>query len=229
MSKVLWQLPRQVYTDRSHFTGEQVMADTFTLDVVQASELKHACVRNNVTNADLKVLSSGDVFAQILPILRGYGKVVVELLQLLGEIAFSGVSRFSARDSFTEPKFWLGDDFKLWFGEKVEESVKPSTLCYHKLLRSSLDAPIISALGGEEKAEVSLAEIFHLISLQPKGEEGDLLTSGYANIFYVRGVNNVLRVVRVYWYGGRWYVRAHETSYPHEWYDENRVFSRKTT
>ncbi|MEK7139632.1 MAG: hypothetical protein AAB817_02945 [Patescibacteria group bacterium] len=47
------------------------------LDVGQANEIKLAARRAGATNADLKSLSEGDMFAQILPVLRGLGEVVV--------------------------------------------------------------------------------------------------------------------------------------------------------
>lgn len=212
------------------------MADQFILDVVQASELKFAAERNGVTNADLKKLSSGDMFAQILPVLRGYGKVVVEdTLRFVGEMVFPGVVKFIARDNFvlnthTGAKVkisYFGDNFKNWFLSKIEADIPTSTLVYGELAKNSLDEPIIQSLGGEEKAETSLAEVFHLMSLQSAGEYGALLTNGYANIFYVRDAGGTLRVVVVYWNGDGWGVNADSTSSPGEWYAGRRVFSCK--
>lgn len=48
------------------------------LDVGQANELKLAARRAKATNADLKALSEGEMFARILPVLRGLGEVVVK-------------------------------------------------------------------------------------------------------------------------------------------------------
>lgn len=47
------------------------------LDVGQANEIKLAARRAGATNADLKRLTEGDTFAQILPIIRGLGEVVI--------------------------------------------------------------------------------------------------------------------------------------------------------
>lgn len=52
-------------------------ATDFMLDVGQANELKLAARRAGATNADLKKLCEGDVFAQILPVIRGLGEVIV--------------------------------------------------------------------------------------------------------------------------------------------------------
>ncbi len=51
--------------------------DELMLDVGQANEIKLAARRAGATNADLKRLSEGDVFSQILPVLRGLGEVTI--------------------------------------------------------------------------------------------------------------------------------------------------------
>ena len=48
------------------------------LDVGQANELKMAARRAKATNADLKRLSEGDMFALILPVIRGTAEVVAK-------------------------------------------------------------------------------------------------------------------------------------------------------
>ena len=47
------------------------------LDVSQAHEFKLACRRVGVTNAEIKRLSEGDLLATLLPVIRGFGKVVI--------------------------------------------------------------------------------------------------------------------------------------------------------
>lgn len=56
------------------------MSEDLMLDVGQANEIKLAARRAGATNADLKRLSEGDMFVQILPILRGQAKVVSALI-----------------------------------------------------------------------------------------------------------------------------------------------------
>lgn len=216
------------------------MSDTFTtdaeftLDVVQAAEIKYAVVRNGGNNADLKALSSEDMFAKILPILRGYGKVVVELFQHLGEVAFPGATNFVASEHFikdtsvsTKVKIsGFGSNFSAWFLGKGETQVAP-TIRYDKLLQWAKATVILAFLGGEVPAEMSLAEILHLTSLQPNGEAGALLVNEWANIFFVRDVNGVLRLVRVHWDGDGWSFYAYETSDVSEWDADDQVFSRK--
>lgn len=47
------------------------------LDVGQANEIKMAARRAGATNADLKKLSTSDMFAKILPVIRGLAQVVI--------------------------------------------------------------------------------------------------------------------------------------------------------
>ena len=123
---------------------------------------------------------------------------------------------------------YLGDKFKAWFLDKIEEPFAGSTLRSFKLRESSLDGPIIAELGGEVRAETTLAEVYALIERQKSGESGILLTNGWANIFYVRDSTGVLRAVFVDWYGAGWHVRASAVSDPRRWDDGRRVFSRSS-
>ena len=159
-------------------------------------------------------------------------RAVVSLLEFISTINISATTgRFVTRDKFKLKKnsgicSYLGDNFTNWFLGKIEEPIGEQTLRYAKLRKSSLDSPIISELGGEEKAETTLAEVFSLMDKQFSGEEGVLLTNGWANIFYVKDRSGVLRSVIVYWYDGGWGADAYEVSYPYGWHAGNQVFSR---
>jgi len=157
-----------------------------------------------------------------------YGQIVkqVQVLEKVGKVAFPGAKKFVASDKFTEPKFWLSEAFKTWMLPKVEKGVKPSTLAYGKIIQALIDEAIIRALGGIKKAEISLAEIFYLMSFQPNGDEGVLLTNGRANIFYVKDVKGILRIVGVGWRHGQWNLYTNQTSIQHGWGVEGRAFSR---
>ena len=123
---------------------------------------------------------------------------------------------------------YIGDNVKAWFlkGDGlIEAPMGESTLYYHKLERSSQDGPIIEALGGKDKAISTFAQIHALMTNQPNGEKGVLLTNGYVNIFYLKDVNGVLRTVSVYWYVDDWHVYAFPVEYQLEWHDGSQVFS----
>ena len=124
---------------------------------------------------------------------------------------------------------YLGDNFKENFLGKIEESFAGSTLRYGRLKKSSVDAPIIAELGGEVKAETSLAEMFALMRQQPSGESGALLTNGYANIFYIRDKNRMLWAVYCNWDDGVCNVDAYSVDNPLGWGDGLQVFSRSSS
>lgn len=142
---------------------------------------------------------------------------------------------FAAKDHFvvnTKPSapvriasLW-GDT--AWFTEKVEYPFRGSTLKYGKLSRWSVDGPMIAELGGEEQAETTLTELFALMSAQPNGKSGPLLTDGRVNIFYIKDATGSLSAVHVRWHAidGGWHVNASSVTYPCEWHDGSRVFFR---
>jgi hypothetical protein len=126
---------------------------------------------------------------------------------------------------------YLGDNFNAWFlnGDgKIEEPIAEQCLRFGKLRKFSVDGPILEELGGEAKAETTLSEMWDLMLKQAKGEKGDLLTNGYANIFYIRDSAGVLRLVRVCWYDDGWYVSAFSVEYPFWWHVGDQVFSRNS-
>ncbi len=124
--------------------------------------------------------------------------------------------------------YFVSDYFKQCFYGKTEEAFGGSTLNYGKLSRSSVDGPIIAELGGKAKAETTLTEVYALMEVQKNGEKDPLLTNGYANIFYVRDINGVLRAVVVYWNGVGWRVDADGVTHPGAWDVGDQVFSRNS-
>ena len=184
----------------------------------------------------LQIIKDDPDFAKRL--LAKNGEPVTELLlEPVGTIAVSATAeRFVAKDKFmidTGRKAlvkisYLGDNFTEWFLGKTERPFAESTLRYSNLRKDSLDVPIVSELGGEEKAETTLAEIYTLMELQRDGRVGVLLNNGYANIFYVRGGVLVLRAVSVLWGGDGWNLIAYPLGNPRGWDAGRQVFSRNS-
>jgi len=121
---------------------------------------------------------------------------------------------------------WLSGDFKDWFLLKVENPFPGSEIVARQLIKRSVDAPILKELGGNEKAETTLAEVYAMMQKQANGKSGALLINGWANIFYVKDISGTLRAVRVYWFDDGWFVHAYSIELPHEWDAGHRVFSR---
>ena len=149
-----------------------------------------------------------------------------------GEITISPTTeRFIAREKFSMQsgiRFHIESNFEHWFIDQIEEPFGGSILRYGELLRYSMDSLIIHELGGEDKSETSLTEIFTLIAKQPLGEEGILLTNAAATVFYVRAQNvkNALCYVCAEWNLGC-YLSANPFDIPGVWPHGGLVFSRK--
>ena len=168
------------------------------------------------------------------------GLVVVPepILTFLSTITIpSTTSQFVAKDKFVVNMSddapvkisHLGGNFTTWFlngSGKTEDPISGQTLRYAELCKASVDAPIIAELGGEAKSETTLAELFFLVEKQKCGEDGVLLNNGWANIFYVRDQDGLLRAVRVGWLVVGWYLYADALEVPRGWRDGNQVFSR---
>ncbi len=143
-------------------------------------------------------------------------------------------NKFIAKDNFVvnteDPAVvkisHVGDNFKKWFINKIEGPAIASIICGRDLTKDSLDELILKELGGQEKAETTLTEIFVMMKNQANGSAGNLLTNGYSNIFYVRDIKNMLRAVRVDWDDGGWDVGACSVEHPDWWDAGDRVFSR---
>ena len=196
---------------------------------------KYADVTAGQTEACINRLGGWDNFLRFI---GGEGKVIFEtivnlLLAPLGTILIPTSSgQFIVRDNFVKDTSknakvkisYVGDNFKAWFGGMIETPKGETTLRYSKLLKASIDGPILAELGNN--AEVSLQHIFALMEMQKNGEAGFLLNNGWANIFYIRDKDGVLRTARVYWNVEGWRVNAYEISNPSGWCVGIRVFSQ---
>ncbi len=142
--------------------------------------------------------------------------------KILGSVIFYSDSTFFSPDFSSEGINLQFDD---WFGSKKEEDawriITPLMITYEKVS----DQEIIDNLGGEEKAEVKLADIWRLLCRQ-EYEWGTLQAEGQANIFYVRDREGVLRVVIIHWGYSNWVINAFRLN-EHEWKAGGWVFSYK--
>ena len=109
--------------------------------------------------------------------------------------------------------------------QKVE-SMEALALPYSDLDEdSAYDSRIGSSLGqGYEFSETEVCYVIdRLVSRQLNGEDGDLLTNGYANLFYIKNGS----VVDVRWYTGHrdWFIDDWDRE-TDRWLRGIRVFSR---
>jgi hypothetical protein len=156
-------------------------------------------------------------------------KVLAGLLELTGEpTKMSAIERFVARDKFVVnrqgelPISYLGDNFRNNFLDVVEENVPACTLKQRKLLKASVDTPILNALGDKdlakiEKARSALAHTFDYLKTDDRSKW---------YIFYVADAKGIVWAVSAYWDGDGWYVGADPVSDPDQWRAFNHVVSR---
>ncbi|MFA6295288.1 MAG: hypothetical protein WC666_02590 [Candidatus Paceibacterota bacterium] len=162
-----------------------------------------------------------------LPILKFICKVTIP----------ATTSRFVAKEKFVINKredalvriSGLGKVFVSCFldGEgKIEDLLDEQTLCCYGLQRSSKDLPIVHELGGVERSETTLSELFSLLEKQGKGTEGVLLNrTDSNNIFFVRVKEDLFRGVGVRWKTDGWYIGAGEIESSGSHDARSRVFS----
>lgn len=110
---------------------------------------------------------------------------------------------------------WVDSDFKNEY--KDEEFEMGTVMKSTKLTKSMNDAEIIKEFGVEE---CTLGDVLATLNAAT-----DDMKDGFSNLFYIKGHSS--HVVRVYWYGGRWRVRAWDRR-DISWYGGERVFSPAT-
>lgn len=121
----------------------------------------------------------------------------------------------------------LSSDFEESFIGKTEAAIaEKTTFFYHKLMKNTADESIIAEIGGKEKAETTLTEMFFLMKRQGNGNSGLLLANGYMNIFYIRDIDGLLWAVSCAWLNDGWYVDANYIDDPDHWHAGLQVFSR---
>jgi len=103
---------------------------------------------------------------------------------------------------------YLNDDFITSFlqcDSKIENPVGEHILGHYKLRRSSPDDLIIAELGGLEKVETTLSEIFFVMKDKKKRD----ILRRCRNIFYIKDISGALRVIDVEVYEDRLCIYAY--------------------
>lgn len=149
---------------------------------------------------------------------------------------------------FTDSNFCINDSFLIsekppiqigWIGEKFQREFLSNTqnknyetgittLKIYDLTQKVTDKTIVEQLGGEEKAETSLSQMWSLLKAQGMGQDGPLLINGNSNIFYIKGQNNVLWSISCFWHEsiGPWRIEASLFSNLSVWKPNRRVIAK---
>lgn len=129
--------------------------------------------------------------------------------------------QFVPNESFkNRPGLYLWNDMsRVLRSAQIVKSAEATKSRSFDLTKDAYDRDIKAEL--PTKHEIELWQIAELIGAQEKGEDGSLLTNGYANIFYVAGC-----AVRVRWDAGRreWFVSDWGLD-DDQWHRGPRVFS----
>jgi hypothetical protein len=135
---------------------------------------------------------------------------------------------FVVRDRFERPQgivlSTVWSEFKSRFYGKTEAPAPEFRIRKYKLLAISPDGPIIDELGGEARVEGTLAAAYALLRGQGRGQAGILQNNGYANIFYVKDLKDVLCAVRIGWDEDGWVIDAIPVKDPLAWNGKHEIF-----
>ncbi|MFC0241455.1 hypothetical protein [Rhodopseudomonas telluris] len=119
---------------------------------------------------------------------------------------------------------WLGTMFRQRFVTKTEPASARTMLQPLRLRRPARASEIVAWLG--DRGEVTLGELWCLLSLQPNGEQGALLTNAIPNLFFVRDREEKLWTVDVVWGGPGWEIGASAIDGDRRWEAGAQPFSR---
>jgi hypothetical protein len=183
---------------------------------------KYPDVTAGQTESCINRLGGWDNFLRFI---GGSGKVVFDsILTLLREVKLDAQSAVTTSEEYFEEAGvkWADENVKAQFIGLDIPDTPASDFCVRKLEHSSPDAPIVAELGGEEKAETSVAHFKDFLSKNRKSTEWF--------IFYLRGRGGKLWAVYALRNLRRadWDVGGHSVTSPFDWLAVDRVVSRKS-
>lgn len=222
---------------------DRVQDEDVSGKIDQVADLVRHALRNGVKGGTIDsqmlqcINENGGLFQEALfPVaikIGSIGRLIDSaLLEPIGIVPVPAVETFSAAGKFCIGETdgvkidRIGGNFQSHFGTKTESNILAQNLRIHRLRKGSVDSPIIDELGGKELVETNLATVWEMMKKQGHGQQGDLLTNGNANIFYIRDTEGVLWAVSCGWGGGGWLVFADSVARPGGWGAGCRVLTR---
>lgn len=173
--------------------------------------------------------------SEVMALIVRLGIAFTTVLELITTVDLPDLSGFKPHQFFVEKdqpdgiKFWLNEGFKrlLKLLPELETSVLADTVRVHRLVQTAKEPAIIATLG-DNPATPFLARLAEFIKRQKNGEDGLLLTNGWANILVIELPDGTRWVV----HADRnrddrtWFLYAYPVSAVSEWCAGNQVFSR---
>jgi len=184
-------------------------------------------------NALVKKIGGLDVMDGVLDGTVEFSIVARRRLKLLGEVSLPRRSKeFDPHEFFrTRDGLWVSDFFRdhVLSVAKKTKAVRAQKGANFQLEDHSSDKEIRAEFPENhifEDASAFCAHLAGMIERQWSGTEGDLISNGYANIFYVRGKDNEVFAVIVFWLVVRreWRVGAYRLG-DDRWAAGDRAFS----
>jgi hypothetical protein len=150
------------------------------------------------------------------------------IFRVVGKVCVPATTeRFVVKENFVVgkkeegkvPLTFIWDFFQECFSEMVEEPLAASTLICRELLEPQNNNEIVVALGGKEKAAITLQEFYAVLRFGDKGKW---------YVAYILDASGSLRCVHAHWGSRRWYVHANSVEYPLRWLMGRLVVSRNS-
>lgn len=211
--------------------GDGVPSDILEVDASRnLSDMSqiHVWLRLGLTT-DLSQVDMAAVEALMHPkILEFVTTVMIPALPVFDVAAHFRVTSQNERKTAEVPISWIGNYAQKLVQGRTEPETAKTTLHVHKLLRASVDGPIIAELGGDQAVTTTWGQMYEMMRCQDRGQEGVLLTNGRVNIFYIPTADGVSWAVRCRWEPicGYWCVNAAPVTDPFRWDADNQVVSR---
>lgn len=195
------------------------------------ADLSHKIQKGAITLDELALFNQCRNPFEGKPVVKAVKKAVAVLALIATATASAVTERMDPNDFFQDcPGLYIFDDFKIRVLPALRpfDSAPKADFSVSRLKQAANDTKI-----RKELSENHLAEWYHiatLITQQKNGEEGVLLTNGYANIFYMLGVNGEVFTVSVRWLSHvrEWRVRAWQLGGRGQWFAGYQVFSRNS-
>jgi len=157
--------------------------------------------------------------------LGGHSALLIRSLSSLP--SFMVAERFTTKNSVVKI-LSISSEFARLFGAKIEQEVKNNIIAYSHLLTIPIgDMAIFSRIDGANKAVLSLSSIYSLLTKQNNCQEGSLITTGEANVFYAVDVFNVVQAVSLHATDNGWKIFAHQTEDFEPWKEGCQIFTAK--
>lgn len=146
--------------------------------------------------------------------------------------SLSRTEQFVAREHFKESPStqaavrisWLGATFRQRLLNKIEDATGGAFLRTFVVRTPSRSTEILADLAIYH--ETKLSDLWCLLSQQPVGQAGTLLTNATPNILHVRDIDGVLTVVDAVWGGAGWEIGASPVDGAHQWPANSQVIAR---